>query len=90
VAVVVLLLLILITAVVIVITCNMRQKKKARGTTKSFMALFPWELEGITSSCCLLVGQYPHHMTHCPPVSMVKNAMEPSIQCILLPRPVSM
>ena len=32
-AVVVLLLLILITAVVIVITCNMRQKKKARGTT---------------------------------------------------------
>ena len=26
-----------------------------------------WELEGITSSCCRLIGQYPHHMTLCPP-----------------------
>jgi len=23
-------------------------------------------LEGITSPCCLLIGQYPHHMTHLP------------------------
>ena len=24
-------------------------------------AFLPWELEGITSPCCLLIGQYPHH-----------------------------
>jgi len=34
------------------------------------------QLEGITSPCSLLIGQYPHHMTLCPPVSMVKDAME--------------
>jgi len=33
----------------------------------------PWELEGITSLCCLLIGQYPHHMTLCPPVTIVKR-----------------
>ena len=32
----------------------------------------PWELEGITSPCCLLIGQYPHHMTLCLPVAIVK------------------
>jgi len=32
--------------------------------------LLPWELEGITSPCCLLIGQYPHHMTLCPPVAI--------------------
>ena len=36
----------------------------------------PWELEGITSPCCLLIGEYQRHMTFCPPVSMVKNPME--------------
>ena len=32
-----------------------------------------WELdwvEGITSPCCLLIGQYPHRVTLCPPVVM--------------------
>jgi len=38
--------------------------------------ILPWELEGITSPCCLLIGQYPHHMTLCPPVAIVKGAME--------------
>ena len=33
----------------------------------------PWELEGITSPCCLLIGQYPHHMTLCPPVAIAKR-----------------
>ena len=33
----------------------------------------PWELEGITSPCCLLIGQYPHHMTLCPLVAIVKR-----------------
>ena len=33
----------------------------------------PWELEGITSPCCLLIGQYLHHMTLCPPVAIVKR-----------------
>ena len=33
----------------------------------------PWELKGITSPCCLLIGQYPHHMTLCPPVAIVKR-----------------
>ena len=36
-------------------------------------AFLPWELEGITSPCCLLIGQYPHHMTLCPPVTIVKR-----------------
>ena len=31
--------------------------------------ILPWELEGITSPCCLLIGQYPHYMTLCPPVA---------------------
>ena len=35
--------------------------------------ILPWELEGITSSCRLLIGQYPHHMTLCPPVAIVKR-----------------
>jgi len=35
--------------------------------------ILPWELEGITSPCCLLIGQYPHHMTLCPPVALVKR-----------------
>ena len=35
--------------------------------------ILPWELEGITSLCCLLIGQYPHHMTLCPPVAIVKR-----------------
>ena len=35
--------------------------------------ILPWELEGITSPCCLLIGQYPHHMTLCPPVAIVKR-----------------
>ena len=26
-----------------------------------------------TSPCCLLIGQYPHHMTLCPPVAIVKR-----------------
>jgi len=30
-----------------------------------------WELEGITSPCRLLIGQYLHHMTLCPPVAIV-------------------
>jgi len=25
-----------------------------------------WELQGITSPCCPLIGQYPHHTTFCP------------------------
>ena len=25
-------------------------------------------MKGITSPCCLLIGQYLHHMTLCPPV----------------------
>ena len=33
----------------------------------------PWELEGITSPCFLLIGQYLHHMTLCPPVAIVKR-----------------
>jgi len=36
----------------------------------------PWELEGITSLCCLLIGQYPHHMTLCPSVPRVKWCYE--------------
>jgi len=28
--------------------------------------LFTKQLEGITSPCCLLFGQYPHHMTLLP------------------------
>jgi len=35
--------------------------------------ILPWELEGITSPCCLLIGQHPHHMTLCPPVAIVKR-----------------
>ena len=35
--------------------------------------ILPWELDGITSLCCLLIGQYPHHMTLCPPVAIVKR-----------------
>jgi len=35
--------------------------------------ILPWELEGIKSPCCLLIGQYPHHMTLCPPVAIVKR-----------------
>ena len=35
--------------------------------------ILPWELEGITSPCCLLIGQYTHHMTPCPPVAIVKG-----------------
>ena len=38
-----------------------------------FMRILPWELEGITSPCCLLIGQYSHHMTLCPPVAIVKR-----------------
>jgi len=34
-------------------------------------SILPWKLEGITSPCCLLLGQYPHHMTLCPPVTIV-------------------
>ena len=26
------------------------------------MAFLLWELQGITSPCCLLIGQYPHHI----------------------------
>ena len=33
----------------------------------------PWELEGITSPCCLLIGQYPHHMTLYPSVAIVSR-----------------
>ena len=33
----------------------------------------PWELEGIISSCCLLIGQYPHHMTLCQIEKMLWN-----------------
>jgi len=33
----------------------------------------PWELEGITSPCCLLIGQYSNRMTLCPPVAIVKR-----------------
>ena len=29
----------------------------------------------ITSPCCLLIGQYPHHMTLCPPVAIVKKML---------------
>ena len=35
--------------------------------------MLPWELEGVTSPYCLLIGQYPHHMTLCPPVAIVKR-----------------
>ena len=35
--------------------------------------LLPWELEGITSPCCLLIGQYPHYMTLCPQVAIMKS-----------------
>jgi len=35
--------------------------------------ILPWELEGITSPFYLLIGQYPHHMTACPPVAIVKR-----------------
>ena len=42
----------------------------------------PWELEGIMSPCCLLIGQYPHHMTLCPPVE--KMLWNPSIIMFLL------
>ena len=35
--------------------------------------ILPWELEGITSPCCLLIGQYPQHKTLCPPVAIVKR-----------------
>ena len=35
--------------------------------------ILTWELEGITSPCCLLISQYPHHMTICPPVAIVKR-----------------
>ena len=35
--------------------------------------ILPWELEGITSPCCLLIRQFPHHMTLCPPVAIVKR-----------------
>ena len=38
--------------------------------------ILPWELEGITSPYCLLIGQYPHHMTLCPPVAIVKRCYE--------------
>jgi len=38
--------------------------------------ILPWELEGITSPYCLLIGQYPHHMTLCPPVATVKRCYE--------------
>jgi len=31
-----------------------------------FIALLPWEMEGITSPCSLLIGQYRYHMTLCP------------------------
>jgi len=37
------------------------------------MALLTRELEGITSLCCLQIGQYLHHMTLCPPVAIVKR-----------------
>ena len=36
----------------------------------------PWKLEGSTSPGCLLIGQYPCHMTHCPPVAIVKRCYE--------------
>jgi len=38
-----------------------------------FTALFATELEGIMSPCYLLIGQYPHHVTLCPPVAIVKR-----------------
>ena len=37
------------------------------------MDFMPWELEGITSPCNLLIGQYLKHMTLCPPVAIVKR-----------------
>jgi len=35
--------------------------------------ILPWELEGITSPCCLLIGQYPPSHDLCPPVTTVKR-----------------
>jgi len=46
------------------------------GNRRISWCILPWELEGIISPCCLLFGQYPHHMTLCPPVAIVKNATE--------------
>jgi len=31
------------------------------------------------SICCLLIGQYPHHMTLCPPVAIVKRCYMESV-----------
>jgi len=31
------------------------------------------------SPCCLLIGQYPHHMTLCPPVAIVKRCYKPCL-----------
>ena len=33
----------------------------------------PWDLKGIMSPCCLLIGHYLHHMTLCTPVAIVKR-----------------
>ena len=32
-----------------------------------------YHMEAITSPYCRLIGQYPHHMTLCPPVAIVKR-----------------
>jgi len=37
--------------------------------------ILPWELEGITSPFYLLIGQYPNHMTPCPPVAITVLCM---------------
>jgi len=39
-----------------------------------FMALLPWEPEGITSPCSLLIGQYRYHMTSCHSKKMLWNS----------------
>jgi len=46
-----------------------------KGTSYRWISwrILPWELEGITSPYCLLIGQHPHHMTLCPPVAIVKR-----------------
>jgi len=40
------------------------------------IASFHWATEGYYITMLLRIGYYPHHMTLCPPVSMVKDAME--------------